>query len=200
MVLAGLGAVLILALAVHNADRLFGGRVGVRVVITTTATEMLLISPTSTGVPTKTADPTVTPVTASPTMTPRPPTSTPVSEPKRTPFPAPARATTEEPVPTAGGALYCIPASENPAVSPTFPANAVDPETCEAIGTSIPVGEEVWMASETVYQACPSLVIIEVTYDNRGYWIVAHRIGRQSGRGKCEPIEDWRDFFGEPRE
>jgi hypothetical protein len=96
--------------------------------------------------------------------------------------------------------VYCILSSQNPPVGPEFPANAVDPDTCQGIGVSIPVGEEVWIANETVYQACQSILITKVSYDDRRYWIVAHRIGRQSGPGKCEPIEEWRGFIGKPRE
>ncbi|MGC9334440.1 MAG: PP2C family protein-serine/threonine phosphatase [Anaerolineae bacterium] len=95
---------------------------------------------------------------------------------------------------------YCVVSSTSDDVGPDFPANAVDPDTCQETGTAIPVGERVWIAHDALSQDCEGNVLIEVTYEARRYWVLANRIWRQSATGECQPIERWREFFATPRQ
>jgi serine/threonine protein phosphatase PrpC len=209
-VVVGTGTVLTIALVACGIVKLFGPGAAhpAPTVLATEAVQAPATAPPTVEAtytaeapaPSATTEPTAS-ATAEPTAAPTDePTATATpSEPTATPSAEPSATATSELTRTVGGMPYCILPSESSAVGPEFPANAVDQNSCLDIGESVPVGEEVWITNESVSQPCSGNVIIEVAYDDRRYWIFAHRIGRQSGPDECEPIEDWRGFFAEPR-
>jgi serine/threonine protein phosphatase PrpC len=198
--LVGMGAVLAVAMVACGILKLLGpGAAQPAATATSSAVETTDLAPSPMPL---TATGPVASVTLEPTIVPtNEPTATAMSpEPTLTPSVESSATATPEPTRTTGGARYCILPSENPLVGAEFPANAVDPNSCEEIGVSISVGEEVWVANDSMSQRCRGNVIITVAYYDRRYWIFAHRIGEQPGPGKCEAIENWREFFAEPRE
>jgi serine/threonine-protein kinase len=94
---------------------------------------------------------------------------------------------------------YCTLPSRNPDVSPDFPVSTVDPNTCETTGDTIQVGARIHVPDQNVSRECGDYLIIEVSYRDRRYWVLANRIGRPTNSDTCEPIGDWRGFFAAPR-
>ena len=171
-VVIGIGAVLVLALFVCGITRLFGGRAA-QVLPTATATLVVQVSPTPTAPP------------ATPTATAVPPTATPSPEPTGTPTPSvPPQLEPEE---------YCVSPGSYPA--------ALFNEGCQIV-QRIPTGTLIEVPWDSVYEqnVCGESHLIKIVYQGQNYRIFPWRIGERVDQ-HCKPIsQDWREFFGSPRQ
>lgn len=174
----GAGAVLIIALLICGATRLFPGRAALGPLMTT-ETPTVQVSPT----PVVTlVTPTAPPILLdTPTASPPPPT--PSTEPPLSPDPSLLREISEG---------YCILPSENPKVADDFPAKPLDLQSCQQISGmhGIPVDEDIQVPDENISQNCGRQKIVQVMYDDQPYWIFPWRIGRRSTDGTCQSIEN----------
>jgi serine/threonine protein phosphatase PrpC len=98
---------------------------------------------------------------------------------------------TPKPPPASTSERYCI--AQKPA------SVYESPNRCQKVtGTSIPANEIIWVSRTTTYTNCENetgaTTLIQVTYDDRHYWINPWRIGREDN-GTCIPIDEWYSIF-----